>query len=200
VTEIDPDLVDQLTGKAPSCRLLTEQDEGPYHRDLDVMRRDITEDRVGVPLRVGLRLLSADGAPLAGTLVEVWHADKDGHYSGFPADSAPPGETFLRGSQRTDDRGLCAFDTIYPGWYPGRTLHIHLIAHVEADLAVTTQLFFPEEVNDQVLAQPSYDARGPRDTTNATDAIFANDGAETMLALTPRGAGYDGVLCAAVGG
>jgi protocatechuate 3,4-dioxygenase beta subunit len=197
---VEPDLADLLASTAPSCRLLVEQDEGPYYRDLDLERRDITEDRDGVALRLGLRLLAPDGGPLAGALVEVWHADREGQYSGFPAETAVPGETFLRGSQQTDARGLCAFDTIYAGWYPGRTVHIHLIARVGESRSVTTQLFFPDAATDAVLAQPGYAGRGERDTTNATDSIFANHGDETTLALTPQGTGYVGVLCATVGG
>ena len=197
---VEPELADLLVSTAPSCRLLVEQDEGPYSRDLDLERRDITEGREGVPLRVGLRLLSSDGGPLAGALVDVWHADREGQYSGFPAETSAPGETFLRGSEQTDARGLCAFDTIYPGWYPGRTVHIHLIAQVGESRSVTTQLFFPEAATDAVLAKPGYAARGERDTTNATDTIFANHGDETTLTLTGDGAGYVGVLCATVGG
>ena len=196
---VEPELADLLISTAPSCRLLVEQDEGPYYRDLDLERRDITEDREGVALRVGLRLLSPGGDPLTGALVEVWHADREGQYSGFPVETSARGETFLRGSQHTDARGLCAFDTIYPGWYPGRTVHIHLIAHVGELRSVTTQLFFPETVTDAVFAQPGYDTRGERDTTNATDDIFANHGEETTLALTEDGAGYVGRLCATVG-
>ena len=195
---VEPELVNLLVSTAPSCRLLVGQDEGPYYRDLDLERRDITEDREGVALRVGLRLLSSGGDPFAGALVEVWHADREGQYSGFPVETSAPGETFLRGSQQTDARGLCAFDTIYPGWYPGRTVHIHLIAHAGESRSVTTQLFFPEPVTDTVFAQPGYDTRGERDTTNATDAIFANHGEETTLALTEHGAGYVGLLCATV--
>ena len=195
---VDSVLADLLGSMGPSCRLLVEQDEGPYHRDLDVERRDITEGRDGVPLVVGLRFLDAAGHPLAGARVEVWHADREGRYSGFPVETSAPGESFLRGSQHTDDRGMCAFDTIYPGWYPGRTPHIHLIADMGESRSVTTQLFFPEAANDEVLGRPGYAARGPRDTTNATDTIFANHGAETMLTLTPHGAGHIGVLCAAV--
>ena len=196
--DVEPDLADLLVSTAPSCRLLVEQDEGPYYRDLDLERRDITEGREGVPLRVGLRFLAADSSPLIGALVEVWHADAEGRYSGFPAETSAPGETFMRGSQHTDSRGLCAFDTIYPGWYPGRTVHIHLIAHVGDSSSVTTQLFFPDVVTDEVLGKPEYAARRERDTTNATDSIFVNHGDETMLTLTPHGAGYIGLLCAAV--
>jgi hypothetical protein len=66
--------------------------------------------------------------------------------------------------------------------------------------SVTTQLFFPDAATDEVLGQPGYTARGERDTTNGTDEIFANHGAQTMLTLTPHGAGYIGLLCATIGG
>ncbi len=198
--EVDTQLADLLLSTAPSCRLLVEQDQGPYHRDLDVERRDITDGCDGIPLRVGLRLLGPGGDPLAGAHVEVWHADREGRYSGFPPEEATPGETFLRGSQRTDGRGMCSFYTIYPGWYPGRTVHIHLIARLDESRSVTTQLFFPDAVSDAVLADPGYAGRGERNTTNARDDIFANHGDETTLALTPEGAGYVGLLCATVGG
>ena len=200
MNQFEPDLANLLGSMPPSCRLLVEQDEGPYHRDINVERRDITEDCEGVPLRVGLRFLTPGAAPLAGARVEVWHADRKGRYSGFPAETAAPGETFLRGSQHTDDRGMCTFDTIYPGWYPGRTVHVHLIAHAAESCSVTTQLFFPDAVNDEILSQPGYAARGARDTTNATDDIFANHGEDTTLTLTPHGAGYIALLCAAVDG
>ena len=198
--DVEPDLAELLVSTSPSCRLLVEQDEGPYHRDLDLERRDITEGRDGVPLRLGLRFVAPSSGPLVGALVEVWHADAEGRYSGFPAETSAPGQTFLRGSQHTDGRGLCAFDTIYPGWYPGRTVHIHLIARVGEARSVTTQLFFPDATTDEVLGQGQYAARGERDTTNATDDIFANHGAQTMLTLTPHGAGYAGLLCATSAG
>lgn len=107
-----------------SCRLWPEQTQGPYHRDVHLERRGITEDREGLPLRVALRLLA-------------------------------PSETFLRGCRRTDGRGMCAFDTIYPGWYSRRTVHIHLTVRL-GDRDAVTQLYFPEEVTDQVFARPPY--------------------------------------------
>ncbi|WP_210405979.1 hypothetical protein [Micromonospora sp. MH33] len=162
-------------------------------------RREITEDRDGLPLRLGLRLLAADATtPLADVLVEVWQADHVGRYSGFqpfearpgqvvtsesvPHDVIAAGETYLRGSQRTDQRGMCAFNTIYPGWYASRTVHIHLIAHL-GDRSVTTQLYFPDPVTDQVFTRPPYRGRPQRDTTNATDSIFADGGEQMILDL-----------------
>ena len=212
---VEDDLVKLLAGQRVSCRLWPEQTEGPYHRDVSLERQDITEDRDGLPLRVALRLLDAGtGSPLTGAVVEVWQADHDGHYSGFrpfrarpgqvvasesvPRDVVDPSETFLRGSQRTDDRGMCVFDTIYPGWYSSRTVHIHLTVTL-ADLHAVTQLYFPDELTDQVFARPPYAGRPTRDTTNATDSIFVDGGQRTMLDLIGDVTeGLTGLLCLAV--
>jgi len=208
--------VAELLGAQPvSCRLWPEQTEGPYHRPRHPERRDITEDRVGLALRIGLRLVDAQtAAPLAGVPVEVWHADHEGRYSGFapftpspgevvtsksvPLEIVAPSETFLRGTQHTDDEGICDFETIYPGWYASRTVHIHAAAQLATGRAVT-QLYFPDELTDQVFACPPYADRPPRDTTNATDSIFADDGRRTVMQLTGDAIdGLTGVLCVAL--
>jgi protocatechuate 3,4-dioxygenase beta subunit len=211
---MEQDLADLLASTRPSCRLWPEQAQGPYHRDIHPQRRDITEGRPGVPLRVGLRLLAADGSPLHDALVEMWHADHGGRYSGFepfepdsgrevtsdsvPDDVVAPRETFLRGGQHTDDRGMCAFTTVYPGWYTSRTVHIHVMAHLREQTLVS-QLYFPEEVTDEVFSRPPYAGRPPRDTTNDTDSIFVDGGWDTVLDLTGDAmTGYTGVLCLSV--
>ena len=211
----DDDLADLLLSLPAACRLWPEQTEGPYRRDASPERTDIAEDRSGVPLRLGLRLVARAGTPLAGVLVDVWHADHEGRYSGFGAFLPEPGhvitsesvsreivasrETFLRGAQRTDERGMCAFRTIYPGWYSSRTVHIHVRARV-SERTATTQLYFPDEVTDEVFAVSPYAARPRRDTTNDTDSIFGEEGGEqSLLHLTGNvTAGYTGVLCFAV--
>lgn len=216
VAVMEEDLAELLVSLPAGCRLWPEQTEGPYHRDAPAERTDIIEGRPGVPLRLGLRLLAAQAAtPLAGVLVEVWHADHEGRYSGFPpfqvqpgqvvtSESVPhelvaPGETFLRGAQRTDERGMCAFRTIYPGWYSSRTVHIHLRAHLGARTA-TTQLYFPDAVTDEVFTVAPYAGRPRRDTTNETDSIFTEEsGEQAVLHLEGSvAAGYTGVLCFAV--
>ena len=213
---MEEDLAELLASQPAGCRLWPEQTEGPYHRDTPPERTDIAEDRPGVPLRLGLRLMDAQAAtPLAGALVEVWHADHEGRYSGFspfqaqpgqvvtsesvPREIVAPGETFLRGAQRTDEQGMCAFRTIYPGWYSSRTVHIHLRAHLD-ERAATTQLYFPDEVSDDVFAVSPYVGRPRRDTTNDTDSIFREEGGEEAVLHLVGGvtAGYTGVLCFAV--
>lgn len=212
---MDDDLVARLAEQPVSCRIWPEQTEGPYHRDASPERRNIVEDRVGLPLRLGLRLVDAGtGNGLSGATVEVWQADHEGRYSGFlpfharpgqvvtsasvPREIVAPAETFLRGRQRADAGGRCAFDTIYPGWYSSRTVHIHL-AVTHGDRHAVTQLYFPDELTDQVFARPPYAGRPARDTTNATDSIFVDGGERTMLHLVGDvGGGLTGLLCLAV--
>ena len=190
------------------CRSWAEQDEGPYHLDEQPERRDVVEDRDGVALQLGLRLARAGGAPSDGAVVEIWQCDALGRYSGFPppdpaevvtSATAPrteylPDQTFLRGRQRTDPAGMVEFRTICPGWYPGRTVHIHVIVHVDGQV-LTSQLYFPEETNDEVLACEPYAARPGRDTTNASDEIFGTGGAPALLDVVPVGAGLRAAIC-----
>src|SRR5688572_868552 len=102
------------------CRSWAEQEEGPYHRDTQPLRRDIVEGREGTPLQLGVRLVGDDGTAVREATVEIWHCDALGRYSGFPppddssvatADTAPlerylPDQTFLRGAQTTDVAGM----------------------------------------------------------------------------------------------
>src|SRR6185436_5496579 len=106
-----------------------------------------------------------------------------------PRDIVAPQETFLRGFQRTDDCGMVAFTTIYPGWYVSRTAHIHVIVHLPDGRRATTQLYFPDQLSDQVFSHPPYVDRPPRDTTNATDTIFVNGGERTVLRMSEGSAG-----------
>ena len=192
-------------------RLWAEQDEGPYHRDAQPFRRDVVEDRDGVDLQLGIRLALRDrDTPLAGATVEIWQCDALGRYSGFPppdgkpvsGNTAPRAEylsdqTFLRGSQASDADGMVEFRTIYPGWYPGRTLHIHVMVHT-GGVVLTSQLYFPEDVSVDVLARPPYAERPGRDTTNATDEIFPTGGDPAVLDVTPVGAGHRAGICLVV--
>ena len=173
------------------CVLTPEMTEGPYYLDDTVLRRDITEGRPGAPLRLELTVADAsDCAPLADRMVEIWHADAQGDYSGFG--SGGSATTFLRGGQMSDDDGVAVFDTIYPGWYRGRTIHIHLKVH-DGDTVHTTQLFFDQELTDEVFTRSPY-AGNSGGTTNAQDDIYADGGSSTTLKMTPDGDGYVGTI------
>ena len=130
-------------------------------------------------------------------MVDVWHADVDGDYSGFAdgsgsADDAGEGTTFLRGSQVADADGIVEFATVYPGWYTGRAVHVHVKAHLDGQTVLTSQLYFPEDLTDTVHAGEPYAAHGVRDTRNDSDAI-AGDPAAAGNLLHTSGAG-DGTL------
>jgi protocatechuate 3,4-dioxygenase beta subunit len=101
---------------------------------------------------------------------------------------------FLRGGQISDARGKVTFDTIYPGWYRGRTVHIHIKVHVAGDEVHTSQSYFDDGLSDTVFGLAPYDSHQGRDTRNATDNIFANGGQQGMLTMTPSSDGYVGTL------
>jgi protocatechuate 3,4-dioxygenase beta subunit len=188
-------------------RLWAEQDEGPYHRDAQPVRRDVVEDRDGVPLRLGIRLTGDGDRPPSGASVEIWQCDALGRYSGFPPPDPAPAttaatgsraeyledQTFLRGRQTVDDAGMVEFRTIHPGWYPGRTVHIHLKVET-GGATLTSQLYFPDELSDQVLARPPYAERRGRDTTNATDVIFPTGGDPAVLDISATDEGYTAAI------
>ena len=125
---------------------------------------------------------------VSGATVELWHADAEGVYSSFGGGS---GEDFLRGAQRASGSGLATFKTIYPGWYPGRTVHIHVKVHIDGNEVHTGQLYFDDELTDEVFAAAPYVARGERDVRNDADSIYA---VESMLSLERHGDGYSGVM------
>lgn len=103
-------------------------------------------------LTVSLVDVDAGCAPISGARVDVWHCDADGAYSGF---QQAQGETFCRGIQLTDDNGQVTFQTIYPGWYPGRITHIHFQVFFGDGQAATSQIAFPEDVTEAVYASPT---------------------------------------------
>ncbi len=165
------------------CMLSKEVTEGPFYIDPNLIRADMTEGKPGLPMTLRLQVVNADCTPVAGARVDVWHCDASGTYSGVQnlgggADTT--GETFLRGTQATDDKGIATFQTIYPGWYPGRTVHIHYKVILNDNAVLTSQIFFDEAVSDQAYAtDAAYQDRGARDMTNAADNIAqdAGDGA-----------------------
>ena len=204
---VTADVVAFLDDCTSTCQLLAEQEEGPYRRGEQPRRRDITEGRPGSPLALGIRLRTRAGAPVDGAEVEVWHCDADGRYSGYPpndptvaVDPSAQGaeyltdETFLRGRQTTDAAGLVEFRTVYPGWYPGRTVHIHLVVRT-ATRAFTTQLYFPQDVTTEVFSHDPYRQHGLPDTAHATDEIFPTGGRPAVLDMRPDSSGHVGVLC-----
>lgn len=186
-----------------TCVLLPEMVAGPFPTLAQLDRRDITEGYPGRPLRMGLRVVDEACVPIPDATVEVWHTDASGDYSSYEdggtGKDEGAGTTFLRGTQRADDAGIVEFATIYPGWYTGRAVHIHLRVHRDDELVLTSQLFFPDALNLEVLASGSYAAFGPPDTTNETDPLggdIADNG--SLLHVTTTGTGGQPDLLALV--
>src|SRR6476661_10524953 len=166
-----------LDATPTSCVLTPELTQGPYYLANELIRADITEGRAGVPLtlRVGVSDIKACG-PLANAAVHVWHCDAHGFYSGVSANSpgsdatqeeidAAAKEVFLRGIQMTDEDGFVEFETIYPGWYRGRTAHIQMMVAADGTgnqtyegghTAPTGQLFSDAAISERVFAPEAY--------------------------------------------
>lgn len=189
----------------PVCVLTPQATEGPLYLETDQVRRDIVEDRIGTPLQMSVQVVKVDEncEPLKGAYVDLWHADAAGAYSGYPDQPGgvdTSGQTFLRGIQLTDIDGIARFDTIYPGWYPGRTVHIHFKVHYQGNSYLTSQFYFPDEISDRVFESPPYSERPNRATRNANDSVLREDPAEGNLLVSISGdaAGYFGAITVGV--
>lgn len=172
------------------CLLQKEATEGPFYLDPRLVRSDITEGKAGLPMQLRLQVVNADCSPVVGARVDVWHCDARGVYSGvrnLGGGEDTTGQTFLRGTQVTDSAGIASFQTIFPGWYPGRTTHVHYKVFLDDKTQLTSQIFFAETVNDAIYQDNDAYARdGSRDVLNARDGIAqaAGEGAYASVKLT----------------
>jgi len=171
------------------CVLTEELIEGPYYIDDALFRRNVKEGRPGTRLELRFKVSDESSCrPIRGAVVEIWHADSRGVYSGFGAAAGEP--TFLRGQQRTDRDGKCSFKTIYPGWYPGRAVHVHVKVHVGGQTVHTGQVFFRDALSAKLLVRGPYAGRGQPDTPNATDAFYPGPEAEARVRKAKDGKGH----------
>lgn len=206
---------------ATCIEALPEEMEGPLFVEEGLTRSDVRKDMdgsvtPGVPLKFSVQVydLSGGACPsLKGVHVDVWSCDTDGNYSDEPR-LKTQGKKFLRGNQITDSKGMVQFTTIYPGWYTGRTAHIHVslrtfsgpvgfvpplpkgcCTHTPNEVQkYVSQLYFPESITEEVYKLPPYNKHSGRDTTNANDGIFNRtpNASRGMLNLTKAGEGYSG--------
>ena len=178
---------------AISCVLTPELTEGPYYVPSEKVRRNITEGKPGAPLDLRLTVVDASTCkPIRSAAVDIWQADALGVYSGAVA--GDPGTNFMRGIQKTDSVGLTRFQSVYPGWYQGRAVHIHVKVHLGGTVVHTGQFFFNDALTDAVYKRAPYSTRGPRDTRNASDSIYRNGGNRSLLKVTTVGSGYRGSI------
>ena len=170
--------------EAASCVLTPSMTEGPYFVDELLKRSDIRAGQAGVPLELTINVFNASDScdAYSGAIIDIWQCNAQGSYSDISAsgNGNTSGETWLRGLQETDSNGQVKFTTIYPGWYQGRTIHIHLKVRTFSGETTTynfnTQLFFSESITAQVLANvAAYSRSGTRQVTNSNDGIFDAD-------------------------
>lgn len=193
-----------------------QETEGPYFVDGMPNRSDIRSDpadgsiQQGIPLHLVIHVYDVDKGsciPITGAKVDIWHANPQGIYSSVN-NQGTTGKNYLRGYQVTDHNGTVRFTTIYPGWYQGRTIHIHVKVRTFEGSAKTSewtsQFYFNNSINQEVHTQPPYSNHGPPTTTNELDGIFtgastdgmvkSNSGQHLMLNLAKQGQSYVGTF------
>ncbi|RPF33216.1 intradiol ring-cleavage dioxygenase [Streptomyces sp. TLI_185] len=198
---------------AAVCTLTKEMTEGPYYLDGALVRSDITQSKPGVPLKLALTVVNSACAVIPGALVEIWHCDALGEYSGYVGNNGhneSDDGAFLRGGVLTNSSGVANITTIYPGWYRGRCIHIHVKVHTGVTPTSdgsftggtelhTGQLFLAEAVTTKVAAISPYSTNTVTRTTLSQDSVYDGGGAASgLLTLTALGSstssGYTGTL------
>lgn len=209
-TSVSEATVADAAGSAPlpSCVVSPEMTEGPFFVDEQLERSDIRADpatgevRPGTPLELTINVRQISGGActaLAGALVDIWHCDALGVYSGVrDGGSSTVGQNFLRGAQVSDAAGAVKFTTIYPGWYSGRAVHIHFKVRAAAgsgqSYEFTSQLFFDPATSEEVYAQAPYSEKGSPDTPNSRDGIYRSGGDQLLAAVARDGDVYRGIF------
>jgi len=172
------------------CVTSAAQTEGPYWVDERLLRSDVRADpstgavQVGMPLRLTISVAELQGgvcSPVEGGYVDIWHCSATGAYSDVSAGAGNPntlGQRWLRGYQVTDAHGSARFLTVYPGWYQGRTVHIHFRVRKFSGATVTfnfvSQLYFEDAISNAIYASTApYSSRTNRNpASNAQDNIY----------------------------
>ncbi|MGI5287042.1 hypothetical protein ACQEVF_27390 [Nonomuraea polychroma] len=205
-----------LFSEARTCTLTPARSKGPFYLDADMIRSDIRDNKPGVRLRLAIKVQDSETCqPLPGAVVDIWQCDASGLYSGgergsmiqhvesrqitrdrpWPDMTPTDGKRYLRGAQVTDGEGVVEFTTIWPGWYPGRTVHIHAMVLIGGSRVLTTQLMFEETLNGKVLSQPPYGQHIGRDTYNTSDFYYDH---RLLLTVVEDGDGYWGAIILSV--
>ena len=184
------------------CTLYPAQTIGPCYAQNPMMRMDISDGMGGLPMRLSFLVVrSSDCSPVSGATVDIWHSGSNGIYSAYatgticnPSTMDVATKTFCRGVQTTDMDGRVDFNTVFPRWYTGRTIHVHFTIRLNGRESVTSQLYYEDMLSDEILAQGDYATRGKRDTTNASDFLFLSGNAKADQVLLSTAKRPDGVL------
>lgn len=193
---------------AAACALSCSMTQGPCYDAASAVRQDISDGLPGLPMRLALRILDSNCNPVSGASIDVWHTSAAGKYSGDDTanenvafctgnDSAYVSHLYFRGRQTTDASGKAYFDSCFPGWYSSRTIHVHLTIRVGGTAYLTTQLFFTDDLDNSIIGtEPLYDARGSRDTTNASDTVLPKNATTAANYIFDTARMTDGALLA----
>ena len=186
------DLLGDDAQAATTCLLTPEVTDGPYWVETSLTRRDIRSGKAGLPLVLRFTILNAKKCSVIKDAdVEIWHCDALGNYSAVDGAST----RFLRGHQKSNASGKAEFLTIFPGWYRGRTPHIHMKVHVGGGEVHTGQIFFNEKIAAAVYKKAPYAARGAYDTPHSSDNIYEQaGGSKAQVKLAKRSGGLKGYV------
>ena len=150
-----------------------------------------------VPTRLEIVVVDSACKPIPDAIVELWHCSPLGIYSAaktaeaasaigydssnfsdlneqFCTGGDKDGEEndWFRAHQKAGADGRVTFDTVFPGWYKGRTIHVHFMVTVGSQTYVTSQFFFDDTLNNEILADhATYSVNGAKNTTNVGDMV-----------------------------
>lgn len=170
-------------GVGRTCTVYPASTEGPCHAPSPT-RKDVSEGYPGLPMRLELLIVDGDCNPVPNAEVEIWHCDTFGRYSGdidgdnddfcTTGDEEAAASYWYRGIQTAGADGRVTFDTNFPGWYGGRTTHIHFRVTVGDQQYLVSQLFFAEELKLEIYdSQPNYEQPSEQGyQTNAGDNVI----------------------------
>lgn len=189
-----------------NCVLTPRQTGGPFYIDPKFERKDITEGEQGLPLTMNIQVIGVKNCqPVPNAVVNIWHCSVDGEYSEF---GGATNDTWFKGYQKTDAQGNCQFETIYPGFYPGRVHHIHFDVHIgfeengtvdqsiNPSSSMISQIYFPDALSTKIHTELSpYKEQGVNDLTLATDILLNANDLDKLVATVDE-SNYPNVLTA----
>lgn len=166
-----------LPAQAATCTATPAGTEGPYYLSGAPVRSNIVETEQGIKTTLTLTVVDSACKAVKGATVDIWHTNASGEYSGVDGNSG----IFLRGSQITNTKGQVTFTTIFPGWYPQRTMHIHFKIWRDGQEVLTSQLFATDAITTKIYAMSPYAVRGNQAVNNARDGIYRGYGSSVSL-------------------
>ncbi|CAF1347562.1 unnamed protein product [Adineta steineri] len=179
------------------CTLTPEIEEGPYYYNGSLVRQNITESLNGIPFTLTLNVIDTNNcSAIVNAAVDIWHCNTVGVYSHFETSTLST-TTYLRGIKLTDTNGQAKFITIYPGYYGGRSTHIHVkvrfggtetssgsIYYWGGHTSHTGQIFFNDSITTLVQNTAYYSSNTASRTLNSVDRVYTQqDGVDSLVTL-----------------